>query len=336
MESTVLPLTAVFLGATAHLTYFRHGEHHLHGSRYLGCLLTSFSLAFFLLHYFSPAGGTEGWTQPLSRSTILHSCFLSGLCASLVIYRAFLHPLRKFPGPLGARLSAASFSWRVRNGDTYKQLAALHRQYGDFVRIGPSDLSITSPDAVNLIHGPASECTKADIYDLIKPLESLQMLRDKARHAERRRIWSYAFSDKALRGYETRITIYQDQLVSKVAAAKGRPIDMTNLFNWYSWDVMGDLAFGYSFDMLKTSKKHQAIAVLDDGLKALSFMLPMWVFRLAIAIPGLSKDWWGFIDFCRGRLLSRMKVPSPIHHRSRTDLQCNSQIHLPQISCLLC
>lgn len=36
----------------------------------------------------------------------------------------------------------------------------------------------------------------------------------------------------------------------------GQPTDATKLLNMYSFDVMGDLAFGEPFDMLENMKTH--------------------------------------------------------------------------------
>jgi cytochrome P450 len=45
--------------------------------------------------------------------------------------------------------------------------------------------------------------------------------RDKAIHDRRRRIWSPAFSDKALRGYENRVQKYNDLLIKQISAFSG-------------------------------------------------------------------------------------------------------------------
>lgn len=54
-----------------------------------------------------------------------------------------------------------------------------------------------------------------------------------------RRIWSPAFSDKALRDYEVRIRPYGEQLQRQLAASQGKPVDVFKLFNYYPFDVIG-------------------------------------------------------------------------------------------------
>ncbi len=132
--------------------------------------------------------------------------------------------------------------------------------------------------------------------------------RHQAIHDQRRRIWSPAFSDKALRGYEDRVKQYQDQLMDCIDSFDEASINITKWFNLFSFDVMADLAFGSSFDMLRNSEDHWAIKLLKRGMIPLGWTLPTWLFRVLIAIPGATKDWWRFNGFCCQTLNDRMKM----------------------------
>jgi tryprostatin B 6-hydroxylase len=44
-------------------------------------------------------------------------------------------------------------------------------------------------------------------------------------------------------------------LVKQLQARSGQEVDASLWLNFYSFDVMGDLAFGRTFDMLTTGKK---------------------------------------------------------------------------------
>lgn len=74
--------------------------------------------------------------------------------------------------------------------------------------------------------------------------------RDKGLHDRRRRVWAPAFSDKALRGYEGRIKGYNDLPIEKIKVFSGKFVDAAKWFKLYSFDVMSDLGFGESLDML--------------------------------------------------------------------------------------
>ena len=295
---------AAAVGVAAHLFYFKSGEHHFHGLRYIQLLAITVVVGILGIR----SQGEPSWQNAIHQVLTLCSCFLGGLYTSLIVYRAFFHPLNSFPGPYGARLSNFWLSAQLKDGQAYRKVAELHAEYGDFVRVGSSDLSITHPKAVGAIYGLGSRCTKAAWYDLTKPMVSLQTLRIKTLHDQRRRKWSSAFSDKALRGYEDRIQRYRDKLISQIQAFDGRPFDAAKWFNLYSFDVMGDLAFGTSFNMLETSEEHWAIKLLNEGIEPLAWMFPVWFFRVLTAMPLLSRDWWRFIEYCAQRLDERMGV----------------------------
>lgn len=290
-------------GALSHVCYFNRGEHHFYSARYVQIFATAFVAALILLCQWGEPKG-----KALAQVTAIAVFYLVGLYTSLVIYRSLIHPLNQFPGPFGARISSFWLSAHLKDGDAFRQVQKLHEKYGAFVRVGSSDLSVTHPKAVSAVYGLGSNCTKAAWYDLTKPMLSLQTLRVKTLHDQRRRIWSPAFSDKALRGYEQRVQKYQNILIDQIESFHGQSINVSKWFNLYSFDIVGDLAFGTSFKMLEASEEHWAIKLLNEGIEPLSFMFPVWFFRFMTTVPGLMGDWWKFTDYCAQRLDDRMRV----------------------------
>ncbi|KAI9041837.1 cytochrome P450 [Aspergillus affinis] len=249
-------------GVLSHITYFARGEHHLSGAPYLQV----FALVFTALTLVSHGAGNS--IQNALRQT-LNTIFsyLVGVFFSLVVYRMFLHPLRTFPGPIWARLSGLWLTWRVRRRDGFRQVKCLHNQYGSIVRVGPTDLSIAHPSAVEVVHGFGTECTKGPWYDGYRPMVSLHTYRSKVDHDRRRRVWSTAFGDRAIRGYEQRLHKYRKQLLDQIVAHEGQPMSVTKWFYSYSFDVLGDLAFGKSFNMLETGREHWAVTMINEGVQ---------------------------------------------------------------------
>lgn len=296
----------VAAGIASHLAYFKRGEHHMYGARYVQIFLALYMIAVASVIKVRGGSISDALIDVLS----LAVSYLAGLYTSLLAYRVFWSPLSRFPGPYGARVSNFWFSSQLANHDAYKTVLKLHEDYGDFVRIGSNDLSIIHPKAVNAIYGLESKCRKADWYDLTQPMVSLHTTRHQAIHDTRRRIWSNAFSDKALRGYQDRIKVYQDKLIAQIASFGDQRVNVTQWFNRYSFDVMGDLAFGTSFEMLESAEEHWAIKLLNEGIDPLGFFFPTWFFRTVITIPKLMDNWWKFIDYCSQMLDKRMKVRS--------------------------
>ena len=302
--STLLPYSAaVALGVACHLGYLNHGEHHLYSVRYLQALFTAFLTLGVILASFSG----QSISNVFMEVTKLMAFWLAGLYASLLLYRVVFSPLDRFPGPLGARISNFWFSSRLSKHNAFQKVLDLHAEYGEFLRIGSNDLSIVHPEAVEAIYGLGSPCRKAAWYDLTHPMVSLQTTRSRLVHNKRRRIWSMAFSDKALHDYEQRINAHQDKFLTHIAGAGGR-VNVARSFNFYSFDVMGDLAFGESFDMLTVSEDHWVIKLLNRGTGPLGYHFPVWFFRMMVAVPRLGNEWWQFIHYCTQKVDERITV----------------------------
>lgn len=215
-------LISVVGGIATHAFYFNRGEHHLFPWRYVQgflalCILTGTAIT----HIEGDISNITACLWTLQLATV----YLFGLYSSLVVYRLFLNPLNKFPGPPLAKLTALNHSFRVgKKKDMYLKLYNFHQEMGKFVRIGPNDLSVSDADVMRLALGPQSKCTKAPWYDVEYPAYSMHSTRSRAVHDRRRRIWSPAFSDKALRGYEKRVQKYNNTLIEQLNAFSGKNI----------------------------------------------------------------------------------------------------------------
>lgn len=298
-----LHLLAFGAGVLCYAGYFNHGEHHLYGMKYLQLHAVAFLGAAALLHRQG-----LGLTEAVIQTFMYDGVFLAGLYASLLVYRAFLNPLNVFPGPKTARITSFDLSFRIHNTQMYKTLQELHRQHGRFVRIGTGELSITHPHAVQEIFGGDSKCLKSPWYDISRPQDSLLLRRTNAGHNELRRIWSPAFSHKAVRGYEDRIRPYRQKLIAGLDAHTGQSLNVDHWLALYAWDVMGDLTFGHSFNMLDTQEQHWAIKVLNKGMSPIGLHLPMWLFRILCAIPGGQKDFKLMQKYTQDEMLARWQV----------------------------
>lgn len=180
-------------GVGLHLTTFRHGEWDTDANTLLVGTAAGEALATLFIHlYFS---------KPLDVS-MYHGLYwvlaaIVGVYTSMLVYRAFFHRLRRFPGPFTARLSTLHMTLQsAKTRQIYRYVQDLHKQFGDYVRVGPTEISITDPAAFKVIYGPISKCTKGPFYNALNPTVSLHMTRNKKEHAQRRRAWDMAFSGK--------------------------------------------------------------------------------------------------------------------------------------------
>jgi tryprostatin B 6-hydroxylase len=123
-----------------------------------GVVSTTVAAVIFLVTQHKYAiGAAVGTVLPLV------GAWLAGIYASLLFWRTFLNPLNKFPGPFGARFSQFWWSQHIGAGSkAFVKSQKLHAKYGHFVRVTPHALSITHPDAPELLYGNKSKCRKSE------------------------------------------------------------------------------------------------------------------------------------------------------------------------------
>ncbi|OAL56028.1 cytochrome P450 [Pyrenochaeta sp. DS3sAY3a] len=304
----------IISGVACHLGYFIHGEHHQNILQLLSAA-TLIPIALWVSFLTSGIPAWSAFLQVLQTYII----FISSLAFSIAAYRLIWHPLSRFPGPILRRLSCVFTVITISNYDNHFQLKRLHEEYGDFVRIGPSEVSTVHPDAVAKIHGPGTKCVKGPWYDITLPQRSLHQTRDRTLHDRRRRIWDRGFSSKALKSYEERIQTYTLQLLHAITERKGSSMNMTDWFSFYSFDVMADLAFGKSFNMLLTGEAHFVLNILRKG-QAMSgvFSAMPWFFNLLSRIPGAGKEFKKMNEWCYAQVEKRnnmeVDVPDVMSH----------------------
>ncbi|KAK7424018.1 hypothetical protein QQX98_000628 [Neonectria punicea] len=234
---------------------------------------------------------------------------LGGIYTSTSVYRIFLHPLRRFPGPFLARLSSAyATGLLVKNYQPYKEIQKLHQEHGDIVRLGPSELSISNSEAVQAMHSSRSPCVKGAWYNLLLPLVSVHTTRDSKEHARRRKVWDRGFSAKSLRNYEPRVAQYTNILLDQIQAREGKSMDITLWCHFYGFDVMGDLAFGRSFDMLQGGIQHYYMKLMHSNMiLTTSFGRYPWAFLLVQHVPILNLTYKRFIEWLKEEVNDRME-----------------------------
>jgi tryprostatin B 6-hydroxylase len=113
----------------------------------------------------------------------------------------------------------------------------------------------------------------------------------------------------ALRNYEPRIIKYGEQLDQYLASTSGEVVHSNDWFHFYAFDVMGDLAFGKSFNMLLDEGWHYSIAMLREFMSMQGPVSPVpWLVRLGFGLPGLANGWKRWVEFCRHLMTERILV----------------------------
>jgi hypothetical protein len=132
MTLEIIAIVGATLGVASHLGYFIHGEHHMQATRILAFFITAPLILFFTTSRY-----TEGnsYLESTKITAVATGSYFTALSTSTLVYRAFFHPLRKFPGPFSARLSKFVHVFRIaKNSNNYKLADQMFEKYGEFVR----------------------------------------------------------------------------------------------------------------------------------------------------------------------------------------------------------
>ncbi|OLL23604.1 Tryprostatin B 6-hydroxylase, partial [Neolecta irregularis DAH-3] len=185
----------------------------------------------------------------------------------------------------------------VKSGKRHKHLKELHEKYGDFVRVGPNAVSICNVDAQrgkfilqqNLssdIYGPSSSVIKSPGYDAFKEnaaYSSLNNVRDHSVHRQLMKSMGPGFSHQTLAKLEFLVAqnaVYFCESVLKFGRNGEQALNLTTWTSFFTYDVMGDLCFGESYDLMKNGNMASLVLFATAPLKLAG---------LALASPFLAK-----------------------------------------------
>ncbi|KAJ5747974.1 uncharacterized protein N7511_009670 [Penicillium nucicola] len=247
--------------------------------------------------------GLSGFASPTAPFYLtLSVCGLSLALIALyyighIIYNVYFHPLSKYPGPKSMAATRLPYMRMILYGTSPQEIKRLHQQYGEVVRIAPDELSFTNGDAWKAIYGTrVGHGQKSKDFRFYAPTvngAASIIVSGDADHSRFRRLLSHAFSDNSLRQQEPIIKGYVDLLMQRLReniACGKTAVDMVAWYNFTTFDIIGDLAFGESFDCLKNSTYHQWISILFGNIKMSSYAnvarrLPGWKHILALITP---------------------------------------------------
>ncbi|TDZ36157.1 Trichothecene C-15 hydroxylase [Colletotrichum trifolii] len=190
-----------------------------------------------------------------------------------VIYNLYFHPLRRFPGPKLWAATPLPAALNVLGGLSHIKVLELHKQYGDIVRIGPNELAFAHQDAWKEICGHLKrgqdENEKDPKYaDESRDLSLIPASRE--RHGRLRKLLSHAFSARAMAEQQPLIDKYINLFIQRLkehGEGGKKALDATKWFEWTTFDIIGDLAFGEPFGCLQLSTSHPWVESFFQSMK---------------------------------------------------------------------
>ncbi|KFY41446.1 hypothetical protein V494_02993, partial [Pseudogymnoascus sp. VKM F-4513 (FW-928)] len=174
---------------------------------------------------------------------------------SLVVYRLYLSPLAKFPGP---KLAAVT-SWyqkyfdliaKQHGGQFPLEIKRMHEKYGPIVRIAPDELHIDDPEYWQEVYCNNSAARPIDkqakLQDRFGLPDAIFSTPGAELHRSRRQAMAGFFSRQRLRETQGRVNTLVDRVshrVSKEYAGCNRVLDIGDMFSSLAVDIVTELCF---------------------------------------------------------------------------------------------
>lgn len=194
------------------------------------------------------------------------------------IYALFLHPLSSIPGPQLSACTRLPFWLACIQGRQVRHMTKLHQTYGPIVRFGPNDISYSDGRAwrdIFQVRKGKRENTKVVrfFWPTAKGVHSIVVEPDKDRHASLRQVFSPAFSEQALRRQEPILRRYADLMLARARRSAGTAtVEMAQLFNFTTFDIMAELTFGEPLGLLEKDGHSEWLATVFNTLRVLPYL----------------------------------------------------------------
>ncbi|KAF5381432.1 hypothetical protein D9757_009044 [Collybiopsis confluens] len=176
-----------------------------------------------------------------------------------ILYRLFLHPLHKYPGPILAALSGGYQAYfnQIRGGEWILEIERLHNVYGPVVRVGPNKLHFNSPRAFHDIYTNGHSLRKdPGMYThgvATIASESAWAATDLQKAKYRRGLMAPLFSRRAIVELEYTVQQKIDKLLAVFEehySSPGSTIEMSPAFRSLTTDIINSYCFAECPDTL--------------------------------------------------------------------------------------
>ena len=134
----------------------------------------------------------------------------------------------------------------------------MYAQPGPVVRTAPNELSFNTAQSWRDIYDfrlGHKTFVKSEFYEggsFADQCGSIVSERDPGAHGKMRKDLSHAFSQKSLSEQEFIIARAVDKFIEKIQKDADEELDIVLWFNIVTFDIIGELAFGDSFDGIET------------------------------------------------------------------------------------
>lgn len=198
------------------------------------------------------------------------------------LYHVYFHPLSKFAGPKYLALSRIPVTLATLRGRRAQFRFDLHRKYGEIVRVAPDELSFAHSRAWKEIYGTASTLLPTETIHGVDSEDGARTVvtANGEDHTRQKRMITTILSEKMLKEKEPMFVKYADLLVQRLQESKEAPVDISDWYNFTTFDLVGDLFFGESMGLLADSKYIPWVKAIQDFLKAFAMIVVLHEYRI--------------------------------------------------------
>ncbi|KAG2216004.1 hypothetical protein INT46_007064 [Mucor plumbeus] len=222
------------------------------------------------------------------------------------LYGAFFGPLSSLPGPLWSKFITFPKSIYNRpSGTSYQSILAFHDKYGEIVRLGPELISVASKDLLKQVL-ITDDFPKGKLYDAFQI--------------------SPAFSIKYINALEPFMHKVTESLIYKIDSdiAKNNDelnygtVDIWGLAQRLALDVIGETAFGQTFNMVENNDHFVPTAISEEmRATAISILYPTLA-KLFLKNGGKADP--KLKDFMIGVIQNRLQSSKEAGDKQRKDI----------------
>ncbi|KAL5045011.1 hypothetical protein BDW71DRAFT_215423 [Aspergillus fruticulosus] len=202
---------------------------------------------------------------------------LTAVAISLVL--PLRDPLIAVPGPFWARWSPAWLVYHTLKGDMHRNMLQLHSKYGTIVRTGPHEVSISDPEAIQLIYvavptGAGSSFTKGNWYSVWQGRRKFDLFAERDAHVHRgqRRFVNAIYSSTGLADLEPYLDGVLRDFLARLEQMHAQPIDMAYWAQLFAFDVIGELTFSKRFGFLDTATDKGTFVHIEQALQSAAWI----------------------------------------------------------------
>ncbi|KAH8175174.1 cytochrome p450 domain-containing protein [Sarocladium implicatum] len=238
------------------------------------------------------------------------------------------HRLSHVPGPFWAAISKY---WMVRQslkGQQPYAIQQLNERYGklprSLVRIGPNELATADPEVLRRMMAIRSQYSRGPWYNALRfepGKDNLFSMRDEEAHMNLRKKMAAGYSGKENESMERtvneHIARFIDLLEAKYLSSEDqyRPVDIAQKIQFFTLDVISDLAFGQAFgyveqdadvfDFIKITKSFFPVALVMANLPVVVSILHSHLFRGILPKETDSLGFGAFIGVANKKVAER-------------------------------